>query len=55
MIHSAKGYFKEKYSEKYLVIDSTVKYDKDFSGIKKETEMINGGKKLIYEKTMLKL
>ena len=27
MIHSATGYFKENYGEKYLVLDSTEKYD----------------------------
>ena len=36
MIHSATGYFKEKYCEKYLILDSTEKYDEVFSGIKKE-------------------
>ena len=50
MIHSATGYFKEKYGEKYLILDSTEKYDEVFSGIKKEIEMINGRKELIYEK-----
>ena len=50
MIHSATRYFKEKYGEKYLVPDSTEKYDKVFSGIKKEIQTINGGKELFYEK-----
>ena len=50
MIHSAIGYFKEKYGEKYLVLDSKKKYDEVFSGIKKEIETINGGKELFYEK-----
>ena len=50
MIHSATGYFKEKYGEKYLILDSTEKYDEVFSGIKKEIETINGGKELFYEK-----
>ena len=50
MIHSATGYFKEKYGEKYLVLDSTEKYDEVFSGINKETETINGGKELFHEK-----
>ena len=35
MIHSATGYFKEKCSEKYLILDLTEKYDEVFSGIKK--------------------
>ena len=56
MIYSATGYFKEKNGEKYLVLDSTEKYDEVFSGIKKEIETINGGKELFYEKkTMLQL
>ena len=50
IIYSATGYFKEKNSKKYLIIDSTEKYDEVFSGIKKEIETINGGKELIYEK-----
>ena len=56
MIHSAKGCFKEKYGEKYLILDSTEKYDEVFSGIKREIETINAGKELFYEKkTMLEL
>ena len=51
MIHSATRYFKEKYGEKYLVLDSTKKYEV-FSGIKKEIETINGGKELFYEKKL---
>ena len=27
MIHSTTEYFKEKYGQKYLVLDSTVEYD----------------------------
>ena len=33
-IHSATGHFKEKYGEKYLIIDSTEKYKEVFSGIR---------------------
>ena len=55
MIHSAAGYFKEKNGEKYLIIDSTEKYEEVFSGIRSEIEMLNGGKKLFYEKVMLEL
>ena len=46
MIHSATGEFKERYGKKYFVLDSTEKYEELFSGIKKEIETINGGKKL---------
>ena len=55
MIRSATGCFKEKYGEKYLVLDSTEKYDEVFSGIKKEIETINGGKELFYEKNYAKI
>ena len=51
IIHSATGYFKEKYSEKYLVLNSTEKYDE----VKKEFETINGGKELIYEKSYARI
>ena len=55
IIYFAIGYFKEKYGEKYLIFDSTEKYDEVFSRIKKEMETIDGGKELFYEKkTMLK-
>ena len=33
IIHSATGNFKEKNGEKYLIIDSTDKYEKIWSGI----------------------
>ena len=49
MIHSATGKFKESDGKKYLVLDSTEKYREVFSGIKKEIQTINGGKKLVYE------
>ena len=49
-IHSATGYFNEKNSKKYLIIDSTEKYEEVFSGIKSEIETINSGEELFYEK-----
>ena len=55
IIHSATGYFKEKNGEKYLVIDSTEKYEEIFSEIKSETEMLNNGKELYYEKDYAKI
>ena len=54
MIHSATGEFKERDGKKYLVLDSTEKYEV-FSGIKKEIETINGGKELVYEKNYDKI
>ena len=47
MIHSATGEFKERDGKKYLVLDSTEKYEEVFSGIKKEIETINDGKEIV--------
>ena len=52
IIHSATVYFKEKYSEKYLILDSTKKYEEFSSGIKSEIETINGEKKNFMRKIM---
>ena len=38
IIDYATGYFKEKYDEKYLILDSTEKYEEVSSGIKSEIE-----------------
>ena len=38
VIHSASGYFKEKNGEKYLILDSTQKYEEVFSGILSEID-----------------
>ena len=46
----ATGYFTEKNSEKYLILDTIHKYEEVFSGIKSEIETINGGEKMYYEK-----
>ena len=50
LFHSVTEYFEEKNGEKYLVLNSTDKYEEVFSGIKSEIETINGGKKCIMEK-----
>ena len=50
IIHSATGYFKQEYGEKYLILDPIYKYEEVFSGIKSEIETINGGEKMYYEK-----
>ena len=55
IIHSATGHFKEKYGEKYLIIDSTEKYQKVFSEIKSEIERLNNGKELFYEKNYARI
>ena len=52
MIHSATRKLKKHDGKKYLVLDSTGKYEEVFSGIKKEIETINGGKELVYEKKL---
>ena len=55
IIHSATGHMKEKYGEKYLILDSTEKYEDVFSGIILEIETINGGKKMFYEKNYARI
>ena len=55
IFHSATGYFKEKNDEKYLIIDSTEKYDEVFSEIKSEIKTINNGKELFYEKNYARI
>ena len=55
IIHSATVHFKEKYQEKYLIIDSTEEYEKVWSGIKSEIKRLNGGKELFYEKSYARI
>ena len=55
IIHSATGYLKEKNVEKYLIIDSTDKYEESFSGISSEIKTINGGKELFCEKNYARI
>ena len=50
IIYSATGYFKEENGEKYLILDSTERYEDVFSRIKSEIKTINDGKELFYEK-----
>ena len=54
IINSAPGYFKEKNGEKYLILDSTKKYEEVFSGIVSEIKTLNEGKELFYEKKLCK-
>ena len=44
IIHSATGYSKEENGEKYLIIDSTEKYEEIFPEIRSEIETLNNGK-----------
>ena len=55
IIHSVAGYFKEKNSEKYLILDTIEKYEEAFSGIKSEIETINSGEEMYYEKHYAKI
>ena len=54
-MHSATGHFKGKNGEKYLIIDSTDKYEEVWSGIRSEIKTLNGGKKLFYEKNYARI
>ena len=55
IIHSVTGHFKEKYGKKYLIIDSTEKYEEVFSGIRSEIKTFNGRKELFYEKNYARI
>ena len=50
IFHSATGYFEEKNSDKYLIINSNKRYEDVLSKIKWEIKIINGEKALFYEK-----
>ena len=50
IIHSAIGHFKEKNGEKYLILDSTDKYQEVWSEIRLEIKTLHSGKELLYEK-----
>ena len=53
-INSATGYFKEKNDEKYLILDSTKKYESVWSKIWSEIERINSAE-VFYEKNYCKI
>ena len=53
--HSATGHFKEKYGEKYLIIDLTEEYEKVFSGIISEIKMLNSENELFFEKNYARI
>ena len=54
IIHSATGHFQEKNGEKSLILDSTEKYEKVWSGIKSEIKKLNSKKEFFYEKKICK-
>ena len=55
IIHARTGYFTEENDNKYLILDSTNKYEEVWSGIRAEIKRINGGKELFYEKDSSKI
>ena len=55
IFYSATGYFKEKNSEKYLILGSTEKCEEVFSGIISEIKTLNGRKELFYEKNYARI
>ena len=55
IIHSATGYFKEKNGEKYLILDSTDKYEEVWFEIRSEIKTLDGGKELFYEKNYARI
>ena len=55
IVHSATGHLKEKYGEKYLIIDLTEKYEEVFSRIKSEIKTLNAVKELFYEKNYARI
>ena len=50
IIHSATEHYKEKNDKKYLIVDSTDKYEDVFSGIRSEIKTLNGVKELFFKK-----
>ena len=50
IMSSTTRHFKEKYGERYLIIDSTEKHEEVFSEINSEIEALNDTKELFYEK-----
>ena len=55
IIHSVTEYFKGKFGEKYLILDSTEKYEEVFSGIKSKIEQLMEEKKWFIKKIMADL
>ena len=55
IIHPATGYFNEKHGKKYLILDSTDRYEEVWSGIRSEIKRLNGGKELFYEKNYARI
>ena len=55
IIHSATGHFKEKNDKKYLILDSTDKYEEVWYGIRWKIKTLNNGKEQFYKKNHAKI
>ena len=55
IIHSATGHLKKKCGEKYLITDSTEKYEEVWPGIKSGIKKLNGGKELFFKKNYARI
>ena len=55
IIHSTTRHFKEKNGEKYLILDSTDKYEEVWFEIRSEIKTLDGGKELFYEKNYARI
>ena len=53
--YSATGYFEEKYGEKYIILDSTEKYEEVFSGINQKLKQLMVEKNCFMKKIMQEL
>ena len=53
--HSATGHFKEKNKEKYLILDSTEKYEEGLSEIRSEIKTLNDGKEMFCKKNYARI
>ena len=55
IIHSATGYFKEKYGEKYLIIDLTEKHEEVFLELNQKLKQLMAEKNCFMKKIMQEL
>ena len=55
IINSLTGHLKEKNDKKYLILDSTEKYQEVWYKIRPEIETLNGGIELLYKKNHVKI
>ena len=55
IIHSGAGYFTEENNNKYLILDSTNKYEEVWSEVRVETKELLMGNNFFMKKTILEL